>query len=72
MGLGRAAAPFYFRPPRLHFYYSWRSALVMAVKSKVGTARVQHVPGKPKRTRQGQGQHSLPNHGRKKTRGQGR
>lgn len=25
-----------------------------------------------KKTRQGQGQHSLPNHGRKKTRGQGK
>jgi hypothetical protein len=44
----------------------------MAVKSKTGTARVEHTPGKPKRTRQGQGQHSLPNHGRKKMRGQGK
>jgi hypothetical protein len=34
--------------------------------------KVLHVPGPPKRTRQGQGQHSLPNHGRKQTRGQGR
>ena len=44
----------------------------MAVKSKVGTARVEHTPGKPKRTRQGQGQNSLANHGRKKMRGQGK
>jgi hypothetical protein len=44
----------------------------MAVKSKVGIARVEHKAGKPKRTRQGQGQHSLPNHGRKKMRGQGK
>jgi hypothetical protein len=44
----------------------------MAVKSKTGTARIDHQPGKPKKTRQGQGQNSLPNHGRKKTRGQGR
>jgi hypothetical protein len=44
----------------------------MAVKSKVGTARIEHKPGPPKTTRQGQGQHSLPNHGRKKTRGQGK
>lgn len=44
----------------------------MAAKSKVGTARVEHIAGKPKRTLQGQGQHSKPNHGRKKLRGQGR
>jgi hypothetical protein len=44
----------------------------MAVKSKTGVARIQHVPGKPKKTRQGQGQHSLANHGRKKMRGQGK
>ena len=44
----------------------------MAVKSKSGVARVEHVPGKPKKSRQGQGQHSLPNHGRKKLRGQGK
>jgi hypothetical protein len=30
------------------------------------------LEGKPKKTRQGQGQNSLPNHGRKKMRGQGR
>jgi len=44
----------------------------MAVKSKTGAARVEHVPGKPKKTRQGQGQHSLASHGRKKMRGQGK
>lgn len=44
----------------------------MAVKSKTGVARIDHQPGKPKRTRQGQGQHSRPNHRRKKLRGQGR
>ena len=44
----------------------------MAVRSKTGTAAVQHQPGKPKLTRQGQGRHSKPNHNRKKLRGQGR
>ena len=44
----------------------------MAVKSKVGVKAIQHVPGKPKRTRQGNGQHSLASHGRKKLRGQGK
>lgn len=44
----------------------------MAVKSKVGTARLEHKEGPPKLTRQGQGQHSKPNHGRKKLRGQGK
>jgi len=44
----------------------------MAVKAKIGTARVEFKLGKPKRTRQGQGQHSLPSHGRKKLRGQGK
>ena len=44
----------------------------MAAKSKVGASRVEHVPGKPKRTRQGQGQHSKPSHNRKKSQGQGR
>jgi hypothetical protein len=34
--------------------------------------KVLHKPGPPKKTRQGQGQHSLPNHGRKPSRGQGR
>jgi hypothetical protein len=44
----------------------------MAVKSKVGTARLEHIAGKPKKTRQGDGKHSLKNHGRKLSRGQGR
>lgn len=44
----------------------------MAVRAKTGTGRVEHQAGKPKKTRQGQGQNSLPNHGRKKTRGQGK
>ena len=41
-------------------------------KAKVGLNKSSYVPGPPKKSRQGQGQHSLPNHGRKKTRGQGR
>lgn len=44
----------------------------MAVKAKTGTGRLEHQSGKPKLTRQGQGKRSKPNHGRKKTRGQGR
>jgi len=44
----------------------------MAVKSKTALGRVEHQPGRPKRTRQGQGQHSKASHGRKKLRGQGR
>jgi hypothetical protein len=44
----------------------------MAVKSKTGTGAVQHQPGKPKRTRQGNGQNSKPSHSRKKLHGQGR
>ena len=44
----------------------------MAVKAKTGAARVDHQPGKPKLTRQGQGKRSKPNHRRKKLRGQGR
>lgn len=31
-----------------------------------------YVAAKPKKTKQGQGKNSLPNHGRKKTRGQGK
>jgi hypothetical protein len=31
-----------------------------------------YVVGKPKKSRQGQGKHSKPNHGRKKQRGQGK
>jgi hypothetical protein len=44
----------------------------MAAKSKIGTARIEHQPGKPKLSAQGQGKHSKPNHGRKQLRGQGR
>lgn len=44
----------------------------MAVKAKTGTARVEHQSGKPKLTRQGQGQHSKPSHGRKLRCGQGK
>lgn len=45
----------------------------MAVKSKVGVARVDHKPGQPKTTSQGQGQHSRPRRrGKKPLRGQGR
>jgi len=45
----------------------------MAVKSKTGTARIEHKPGPPKLSRQGQGQRSKAVPGRrKKTRGQGR
>jgi hypothetical protein len=44
----------------------------MAVKSRTGLARVEHTPGKPKKTRQGQGKNSRPRHNKKKPRGQGR
>jgi hypothetical protein len=45
----------------------------MAVKSKTGTARIEHQPGPPKTTSQGHGQHSRPRRrGRKPLRGQGR
>jgi hypothetical protein len=44
----------------------------MAVRSKTGTASVQHQPGKPKRTKQGNGQHSKPRGTRKLRIGQGR
>ena len=30
----------------------------MAVKSKVGTARIEHKPGPPKKTRQGRSLHT--------------
>jgi hypothetical protein len=43
----------------------------MAVKSKTALGRTEIVHC-PKKTRQGNGQHSKPNHGRKKLRGQGR
>lgn len=39
------------------------------VKSGSGAKKVE---SKPKRTKQGQGQNSKPNHGRKKSRGQGK
>jgi hypothetical protein len=45
----------------------------MAVKSKVGTARIEHKPGPPKTTSIGQGQNSRPRRrGRKPLRGQGK
>ena len=44
----------------------------MAVRSKTGTASVQHTPGKPKRTKQGNGQNSRPRGTRKLRKGQGR
>ena len=44
----------------------------MAVKSKTSLGRVEHKAGRPKKTRQGAGQHSKASHGRKKYRGQGR
>jgi hypothetical protein len=44
----------------------------MAVKSKTGTGRIEHRPGSPKKTKQGQGSHSKPKGTRKKSRGQGR
>jgi len=44
----------------------------MAVRSKAGASRIDHQPGPPKKTKQGQGQHSLKNHNRKQTRGQGK
>jgi hypothetical protein len=45
----------------------------MAVKSKVGTASVEHKSGTPKSTSQGFGQHSRPRRrGKKPLRGQGR
>jgi len=44
----------------------------MAVKSRTGLARTEFKPGKPKRTRQGNGQHSRPRGTRKLLRGQGK
>ena len=44
----------------------------MPVKSKTNLGRVAFKQGPPKKTRQGDGQHSLPSHGRKKSRGQGK
>lgn len=45
----------------------------MATKAKTGLSgtRAQKPQPKPKRTRQGHGQHSRPSHGRKLPRGQG-
>ena len=43
----------------------------MAVKAKVMTKPL-HTPGKPKRSRQGQGTNSKPHGTRKLSRGQGR
>ena len=44
----------------------------MAVKSKTALGRVDHKPGRPKRTKQGNGQHSKPRGTRKLLRGQGK
>ena len=44
----------------------------MAVKSRTGLARVEHKPGKPKKTHQGNGQHSRPRGTRKLLHGQGK
>ena len=44
----------------------------MAVKSKTGTARIEHQAGKPKLTRQGNGKRSKPRGSRKLRKGQGR
>jgi hypothetical protein len=44
----------------------------MVVRSKQGTACLEHQPGKPKLTRQGNGARSKPSHGRKLLRGQGK
>ena len=46
--------------------------ITMAVKSKTGAHHIEHRPGRPKTTAQGQGQHSRPERkGKKKNRGQG-
>lgn len=45
----------------------------MAKSARRGlTSTGRLIEHKPKRTRQGSGQHSKPNHGRKRYRGQGR
>jgi hypothetical protein len=44
----------------------------MAVKAKTTAAAKLFKRQPPKRTRQGNGQHSKPSHGRKLSRGQGR
>jgi len=40
--------------------------------AKAKTTSSAKIESKPKKTKQGQGSNSLPNHGRKKMRGQGR
>jgi len=44
----------------------------MAVRAKSGTARIEHQPGKPKLTRQGNSKRSKPRGTRKLLRGQGK
>jgi hypothetical protein len=44
----------------------------MAVKAKTGTGRIEHQPGKPKLTRQGNSKRSKPRGSRKLRHGQGR
>ena len=44
----------------------------MAVKSKTALGRLEHRPGKPKKTRQGSSKNSLPKQNKKRYRGQGR
>jgi hypothetical protein len=44
----------------------------MAVKSKTALGHIDHKSGRPKKTRQGNGQHSKPRGTRKMLRGQGR
>ena len=44
----------------------------MTVRAKTGTGRIEHQPGKPKLTRQGNGKRSKQRGTRKLRRGQGR
>ena len=44
----------------------------MPAKSRTGLARVEFKPGKPKKTRQGNGTNSRPRHNKKMPRGQGK
>jgi hypothetical protein len=44
----------------------------MAVKSKTALGRIEHKPGRPKKSKQGNGQHSKPRGTRKLRHGQGR
>ena len=44
----------------------------MAVRAKSGISGRVHTEGPPKKTRQGNGQHSKPRHNKKLKRGQGR